>query len=68
MTRSSSRYVGMDVHQDSIAVADVTQDYHAEVVSRGNIGTRQGDIDQLIRRLHYNSPCLVLVDEAGPCG
>ena len=42
---SSTLYVGMDVHKDSIAVAYVVQDHGAEVVSLGNIGTRQCDID-----------------------
>jgi transposase len=68
MSQSSTLYVGMDVHKDSIAVAYVAQDHQAEVVSLGNIGTRQCDIDHLIRRLHSKSPHLVLVDEAGPCG
>jgi transposase len=58
----------MDVHKDSIAVAYVAQDHHAEVVSLGTIGTRQCDIDQLIRRLQSKSPHLVFVYAAGPCG
>jgi transposase len=58
----------MDVHQDSIAVASGAQDHHAEVVSLGNSGTRQCDLDQLIRRLQSKSPHLVFVYEAGPCG
>jgi transposase len=68
MKQPSTLYVGLDVHQDSIAVAYVVQDHGAEVVSLGNIGTRPCDIDQLIRRLHSQSPHLVLVYEAGPCG
>jgi transposase len=58
----------MDVHKDAIAVASVAQDHHAEVVSLGTIGTRQCDIDQLIRRLQSKSSPLVFVYEAGPCG
>jgi len=58
----------MDVHKDSIAVAYVVQDHGAEVISLGNIGTRQCDIDKLIRRLQSKSPRLVFVYEAGPCG
>jgi hypothetical protein len=58
----------MDIQKDSIAVAYVIQDHHAEVVSLGNIGTRQCDIDQLIRRLQSKSPHLVFVYAAGPCG
>ena len=46
MAQSSTLYVGMDVHQESIAVAYVAQEYGAEVVSRGTVGTRQCDIDQ----------------------
>jgi transposase len=68
MPQSSTLYIGMDVHKDSIAVAYVAKDHHAEVVSLGNIGTRQCDIDQLIRRLRSKSPHLVFVYEAGPCG
>jgi transposase len=68
MPQSSTVYVGLDVHKDSIAVAYVAQDHGAEVVSLGNIGTRQCDIDTLIRRLHSKSPQLVFVYEAGPCG
>jgi hypothetical protein len=56
----------MDVQKDAIAVAYVAQDHHAEVVSLGNIGTRQCDIDHLIRRLQSKSPHLVFVYEAGP--
>jgi len=68
MPQSSTLDVGMDVHKDSIAVAYVAQDHHAEVVSLGNIGTRQCDIDHLIRRLQSKSPHLVFVYEAGPWG
>jgi transposase len=60
--------VGMDVHQESIAVAYVAKEYGAEVVSLGRIGTRQCDIDRRIRTLHAKSKHLVFVYEAGPCG
>jgi transposase len=68
MPQSSTVYVGLDVHKDAIAVAYVAQDHGAEVVSLGNIGTRQCDIDTLIRRLQSKSPQRVFVYEAGPCG
>ena len=45
MSQSSTLYVGMDVHKESIAVAYVAQDHGAEVISLGTIGTRQCDID-----------------------
>jgi transposase len=68
MKQSSTLYVGLDVHKDSLAVAYVAQDHGAEVTSLGNIGTRQCDIDKLIRQLQSKSPHLVFVYEAGPCG
>jgi hypothetical protein len=39
----------MDIHKDSLAVADMATDHHAEVVSLGTIGTRHGNCDTLIR-------------------
>jgi transposase len=68
MNQSSTLYVGMDVHQDSIAVAYVAEDHPPDVVFLGAIGTRQCDIDQLIRKLQSKSKHLVFVYEAGPCG
>jgi len=68
MQQSSTLYVGLDVHKESIAVAYVAQEYGAEVVSLGTIGTRQCDIDKLIRQLQSKSKQLVFVYEAGPCG
>jgi transposase len=68
MPQSRMLCVGIDVHKDSMAVAYVAQDHHAEVVSRGNIGTRPWDLDQLIRRLQSKSSHLVFVYEAGPYG
>jgi transposase len=58
----------MDVHKDSLAVAYVGQEHHAEVIYLGAIGTRQCDIDQLIRNMPSKSTQLVFVYEAGPCG
>jgi hypothetical protein len=76
MSQSSTLYVGMDVHNESIAVAYVAQAQDAEVVSLGTIGTRQCDIDKLIRQLRSKSKELVWpgrkpgFEEAGPtcCG
>jgi len=55
MSQSSTLYVGMDVHKDTIAVAYVAKDHDAEVVSLGTFGTRQCDIDHLIRKLQSAS-------------
>jgi transposase len=68
MSQSSTRFIGMDVHQDSMAVAYVAQDHGAEVTYLGTIGTRQGDIDQLIRKMPSTATHLLFVYEAGPCG
>jgi transposase len=68
MTQSTTLYVGLDVHKDSIAVAYVAQEHGAEVTYLGPIGTRQGDIDQLIRKMQSKAKHLVFVYEAGPCG
>jgi transposase len=68
MNQSSTLYGGMDVHKASIAVAYVGEEHHAEVIYLGAIGTRQCDIDQLIRKMQSKSKHLVFVYEAGPCG
>jgi hypothetical protein len=68
MTHPNTRYIGLDVHKESIAVADVAHDQGAEVTSLGTIGTRQCDIAQRIRQLQSKSKHLVFVYAAGPCG
>jgi transposase len=68
MSQSSTLYVGLDVHKESIAVAYVAQDHGAEVTYLGTIGTRQADIDHLVRKLQSKAQHLVFVYEAGPCG
>jgi transposase len=68
MSQSSTLYVGLDGHKESIAVAYVAQAHGAEVISLGTIGTRQCDIDKLIRQLRSKSKERVFVYAAGPCG
>jgi transposase len=68
MSQSTRLFIGMDVHKDSIAVAYVAQDHGAEVTYLGTIGTRQSDIDNLVRKLQSKAKHLVFVYEAGPCG
>jgi transposase len=68
MNQSSTLYLGVDVHKEAIAVASVAKAHDAEVLYLGTIGTRQADIDQLVRQLHSKAQPLVLVYEAGPCG
>jgi transposase len=68
MSQSRTLFIGMDVHKDTIAVAYVAQDHGAEVTSLGTIGTRQCDIDQLVRKMQSKAKHLIFIYEAGPCG
>jgi transposase len=68
MAQSSTLFIGLDVHKETIAVAYVGEERGAEVVALGTIGTRQGDIDKLIRKLQAKGKALHFVYEAGPCG
>jgi transposase len=68
MAQSSTLFIGMDVHKDSIAVAYVAQEHGAEGTSLGSIGPRQCDIDQMIRQMQSKAKHLLFIYEAGPCG
>jgi transposase len=68
MSQSRTRFIGMDVHKDSIAVAYVAQEHGAEVTCLGSLGTRQSDLDQLVRKRPSKAKHLLLIYEAGPCG
>ncbi len=68
MAQGSTLFVGLDVHKETIAVAYVAAERAAEVVSLGIVGTRQCDIDKLIRKLQAKGKTLHFVYEAGPCG
>jgi len=68
MHQSTTLSIGMDVHKESMAVASIAQDHGAEVTYLGPIGTRQADINQLVRTLQSKAKHLIFVYEAGPCG
>ncbi len=68
MSEPTPLFVGLDVHKDSIAVAHAQGQSADPPVFVGTIGTRQADLDQLIRRLQAKTPRLVFAYEAGPCG
>ena len=68
MHHSSTLYGGLDVHKDTIAVAYAPEARDADVTYLGAIGTRQCDLDHLIRTLQSKAKPLVFVYEAGPCG
>jgi hypothetical protein len=56
----------LDVHKETIAVAYVAEEREAEVVALGAIGTRQGDIAKLSRKLPAKGKRLHFGYEAGP--
>jgi transposase len=68
MPQSTTLSMGMDVHQEAIAVASIAPDHGAEVTYLGTLGTRQADIDQLVRKRQSKATHLMFVSEAGPCG
>lgn len=68
MPEPRTLFVGLDVHKDSIAVAHAAAERDDPPHFVGPIGPRQGDLDQLIRRLQSKASHLVFAYEAGPCG
>ena len=68
MAEPTTIFVGLDVHKESIAVAHASADHGSEVVYVGQVGTREADLDKLLRRPHSHASRLVVAYEAGPCG
>jgi len=68
MAEPTPLFVGLDVHKDSIAVAHAHGQSADPPVFLGTVGTRQSDLDTLIRRLQSKTSALVFAYEAGPCG
>ena len=68
MSKPTTVFVGLDVHKDSISVAYAEEGVRSEPVFVGPIGTRQCDIDKLLRRLYTKGSRVVCAYEAGPCG
>ena len=67
MKKDSTLYVGLDLLKDSIVAAYASSE-GGDPVHLGAIGTRQCDIDALVRKLQSKGARLVFVYEAGPCG
>ena len=68
MVKTTTLFVGLDVHKDSISLAHAKAHCSDPPHFVGAIGTRQVDIDQLIRRLHGKASQLLFAYEAGPSG
>ena len=65
---TTTLFVGLDVHKDSISVAYALGSDREEPTFVGPIGTRECDIDKMVRRLQSKASRLVFAYEAGPCG
>src|SRR2546423_12074013 len=66
MNKSSTAFVGMDVHKDSIEIAIAERE--GEVRRYGQIGGEAGAVDRVIRKLRSAHRDVMFVYEAGPCG
>ncbi len=65
MEKSSTAYIGMDVHKDSIDIA-IADGKEARLF--GRIGGEAAAVDRAVRKLRSVHRAPVFVYEAGPCG
>src|SRR2546430_10534036 len=65
MNKSSTVFVGMDVHKDSIEIALADE---VEVRRYGEVGGDAASVDRVVRKLRSAHRNLLFVYEAGPCG
>ena len=65
MVQSSTAFIGMDVHKDSIdvAIADAREARHF-----GRVGGDAAAVDRVVRKLRSVHRRALFVYEAGPCG
>jgi transposase len=65
MAKPTTLFVGLDVPKDFITVAHAEAHRSDPPVFVGAIGSRQADIEKLVRRLHSKAAHLVFAYEAG---
>lgn len=66
--RKTVKYVGLDVHKDSITIAIADEGRDGNVRLYGNIRNDLGQLDKVMRKLISRNSELRCVYEAGPCG
>lgn len=68
MNQSSAKYIGMDVHKESIDIAVAVGGARGEVRHYGTVGGGVADVDRALRKIVAAGGELHVVYEAGPCG
>lgn len=68
MAKHNTKYIGLDVHKDTITIAIADQDRNGDVRVYGTINNDMNSLNKIIRKLLSTGTDLQFVYEAGPCG